>query len=61
MAALALPTELARVHVILLMTRHTVRRNLHLACGLDVAIGTLEFTVRARKPEACLLKMIENP
>ena len=61
MAALALPPELACVDVIFLMARHAVLREFHFGCGLAVAIGTLDFSVRAREREACLLKVIEYP
>ena len=61
MAALALPSELARVDIILLMTRHAVLRKLDFGRRLAMAVGALDFSVRASEAEACLLKMIEYP
>jgi hypothetical protein len=61
MAALALPSELARMNVILLMARYAVLGKLHLASRLAMAINTLVLTMRPRQCKPSLLKMIEGP
>ena len=61
MTALALPSELARMDIVLLMTGYAVLRKLHFAGGLAMAIDTLVLAMRPRQCEPSFLQMIESP